>query len=62
VIPNDHRKKYLEGFYIQVINSSINKRLVKNLKSFLDKIDQRRGTDWKKLYPFISEAIEKESK
>jgi hypothetical protein len=57
---DDHRKQYLIGFETQVINHEVDKDRLQRLYNYLDKIDKRRGTDWKSLYPYLVEVIEKE--
>jgi hypothetical protein len=58
---DDHRKSYLYGFEKQVTTHEVNKDQLRRLRNYLDKIDQRRNTDWKSLYPYLVEIIEKEN-
>ena len=61
VVPEgDHRKLYLYGFEKQVTSSQVDKTQLKRLRDYLDKIDQRRNTDWRSLYPYLVEVFEKE--
>jgi hypothetical protein len=61
-IPNDeHRKRYLEGFKTQVTTHPVDPTRLKRLYNYLNKIDERRGTDWKSLYPWLVEICEKET-
>lgn len=46
-------KKYMHGAFEQVQNIKPDMKEVKNLKFFLDTLDQRRGTNWKKIYPYL---------
>jgi hypothetical protein len=62
VIPeDDHRKLYLYGFEKQVTTHEVDKTQLKRLRNYLDKIDQRRDTDWRSLYPYLVEVFEKEN-
>lgn len=44
---------YMEGQFKEITNKEPNMKLVGNLKNFLDILDQRRGTDWRKIYPYL---------
>lgn len=46
-------KKYLLGQFDQITNEEPNQFWIKKLKNFLDQLDQRRGTDWRKIYPYL---------
>lgn len=62
IVPeDDHRKSYLYGFEKQVTTHEVNKEQLKRLCNYLDKIDQRRNTDWKSLYPYLVDIAEKEN-
>lgn len=55
VVPdNDGRKIYLEGIRNQIINHEVDHVRLDRLCTYLDKIDQRRGTNWKELYPWLN--------
>jgi hypothetical protein len=58
---DDHRKQYLYGFEKQVTTYEIDKDRLKRLSNYLDKIDMRRNTDWKSLYPWLVELLNKEN-
>jgi organic radical activating enzyme len=61
VIPDtDHRKIYLEGFKTQVTTHDVDPYRLKKLYDYLEKIDVRRNTDWKSLYPWLVEICNKE--
>lgn len=54
VVPEeDHRKQYLYGFAKQVTTHDVDYDQIDRLRSYLDRIDERRGTDWKSLYPYL---------
>lgn len=57
----DHRKLYLYGFEKQVTTHEVDKTQLKRLRNYLDKIDQRRDTDWRSIYPYLVEVFEKEN-
>jgi organic radical activating enzyme len=57
---DDHRKIYLEGFKTQVTTHPVDPIRLKRLSDYLDRIDQRRNTDWKSLYPWLVDVCEKE--
>lgn len=60
IIPKeDHRRQYLEGFATQVTTHPIDYYLIRRLKRYLDKIDERRGTNWKALYPYLTDIHDK---
>lgn len=53
-IHNDpHAIKRLKGFWATVNNRPQSKKQIKQLKKNLDDIDARRGTNWKKLWPWL---------
>lgn len=61
VIPeDDHRKQYLYGFEKQVTTFEVDKERLKRLSDYLDKIDVRRKTNWKELYPWLVDLLDKE--
>ncbi len=57
---NEHRKSYLEGFKTQVTTHPVDPIRLKRLYNYLNKIDERRGTDWKSLYPWLVDICENE--
>jgi len=57
---DDHRKAYLKGFKTQVENFGVDRQRLKRLSDYLDKIDIRRKTDWKSLYPWLHDICIKE--
>ena len=56
----DYRKRYLEGFKKQCVSHPVDVPRLTKLRNYLDGIDKRRGTDWKSLYPWMVEAMDKE--
>ena len=58
---SEHRsaKKYLEGIRNQARSKEPNLTEIKNLYVFLDKMDQRRGTDWRSVYPKLVDLFRK---
>jgi hypothetical protein len=58
---NDHRKQYLIGFETQVTTHEVDKDRLKRLSNYLDKIDQRRKTNWRELYPYLVDLLNKEN-
>jgi len=50
---------YLEGFREQVVNHDIDEERLHRLCVYLDKLDERRNTDWKSLYPWLDELWKK---
>jgi MoaA/NifB/PqqE/SkfB family radical SAM enzyme len=48
-----HAKNYLSGIYKQIQNSCKNPKMIVKLLTHLDELDRRRGTDWKKLFPYL---------
>lgn len=57
--PSDkEQKECLEGILNAMKNSNVDIVQVKNFKHYLDAIDKRRNTDWKSLYPVISEITD----
>jgi hypothetical protein len=49
-----HAYKMMDGM-IKQINSEMeyDAHLVSNLKEYLTELDERRGTDWKPVYPWL---------
>ena len=54
-IPDEdpQRKNYLDGFKQKVVKHDIDPIRLRKLWDYLDKIDERRGTDWKSIYPWL---------
>ena len=57
VMPNNDERdtvtrKYMEGTFDQ-IPLHLDQKQIKNLKNFLDQIDQRRNTNWREVYPYL---------
>jgi hypothetical protein len=62
VVPdNDNRKIYLEGISNQIVNHEVDQVRLNRLCTYLDKIDQRRGTNWKELYPWLNKILVNEN-
>lgn len=51
---------YLNGFATQIKSSKINKKMMIELRDYLDELDKRRGQDWKEIYPWMNEIFIKE--
>jgi len=47
--------KWLKGFWATVDNKKQDNKKIRQLKSTLDQIDTRRGTNWRKLWPWLDE-------
>jgi organic radical activating enzyme len=60
IIPKEENKNYLDGFHNQVINHEFDRLSFIKLINYLDKIDARRGTNWRSLFPYLVDIIEKE--
>lgn len=52
-------KRYLEGIAEQAKSSSPKIQSIQSLFVFLNKIDYRRGTNWKKTFPWLIKEFEK---
>ena len=46
--------EHMEGIIKQIQASPRNQEMVDNLKIYLNEIDRRRGTNWKTLFPWLS--------
>ena len=44
---------YMQGQFRQITNNDPDMILVKQLKSFLSLLDQRRNTNWREVYPYL---------
>ena len=51
--------RYLQGISQQSAENPVNKREVQKLKTFLDEMDRRRNTDWRKIFPWLEPAFTK---
>lgn len=49
-------QKYLKGIHSQIQNSCINPKKILQLRTHLDELDRRRGTDWRSLFPWLMEV------
>lgn len=47
--------EYLTGIYQQIQNSCKNSNLIVQLHTHLDELDRRRGSNWRKLFPYLEE-------
>jgi pyruvate-formate lyase-activating enzyme len=52
---NKAAKEYMAGILHQINSSKRNKEQIKNLVLFLDEKDRRRGTNWKNIFPWLTE-------
>lgn len=50
-------KNYLIGIRDQMRNSKPNKTKIRKLRTFLNTLDQRRNTKWKRIYPWLEELF-----
>lgn len=58
VIPDeDNRKRYLQGFKTKVVKSPVDPIRLHRLANYLDKIDFRRQTNWRELYPWLVDIV-----
>lgn len=48
-------KEWITGFYKKVAKQPEDPEKIKELKNILDQIDIRRGTNWRKLWPWLDE-------
>jgi len=49
---NKNSKKYMAGC-LNSLPDKQNKKLIQELKYFLDQLDRRRNTNWKEVYPYL---------
>jgi len=56
------RKNYLDGFKQKVVKHDIDPIRLRKLWDYLDKIDERRGTNWKSIYPWLYELCYEHAK
>jgi hypothetical protein len=50
-------KEYMSGILNHVNSSKMNKEQITNLIIYLNEKDRRRGTDWKIIFPWLSDFI-----
>jgi len=50
-----HSKEHFQGIINNVKSGRLNKQEVLKLLTYLDELDNRRGTDWKTLFPWLEE-------
>ena len=48
-----HEKEHMAGIAKQILAEEKNERVIHNLKLYLTEIDKRRGTDWRKTFPWL---------
>lgn len=60
VAAGPNRATYLDGFATQIASRPVHKGLLAELREFLDKLDEVRSQDWRKIYPWMDEIIIKE--
>jgi pyruvate-formate lyase-activating enzyme len=58
LLPNDTKqnkaaKEYMSGILNQINSAKTNKKEIENLIIYLNEKDRRRGTDWKKNFPWL---------
>lgn len=53
VLQNEHDKKLMRGYQASINAGSYKPALIGNLKKYLDELDNRRGTSWKPLFPWL---------
>ena len=51
----EKKKEWLAGFEKRVNMQPYNPDLVQELKNTLDEFDNRRGTDWRTLWPWLDQ-------
>ena len=51
-------KNYMKGIFKKIENSAVNEKESQNLKIFLDEKDRRRGTNWRKIFPWLVKEID----
>lgn len=54
--------EYLYGFKQQVTTHNVDPVRLKRLSNYLDRLDERRNTNWRNLYPWLEDIIQKESR
>jgi hypothetical protein len=51
-------REYLKGIALQSANAQPNIGETRKLRTFLDEMDRRRHTDWRKVYPWLEPIFE----
>lgn len=52
-------KTYMEGIRARVLSSPVNLEEIENFQIYLNEMDRRRNTNWRDVYPYLVERIEK---
>lgn len=52
-ISRDHELEHLKIMHERILSNPYNPHTVFRLKQHLDELDQRRGTDWKQVFPWL---------
>ena len=51
----DHEsKRYMEGCFLAITNDDIMQDTFKETKHIFSQLDARRGTNWKKVFPYLN--------
>ena len=58
VMPNDTEmdkkiKDFFKGSFNSIIEKDPQEKLIKNFKFYLDQLDKRRNTNWRKIFPYL---------
>jgi Radical SAM superfamily len=51
--------KYMKGIGLQIENAEPNVNEIKRLKDFLERVDRRRNSDYKQLFPWLAQVFDK---
>ena len=54
----DRLKNYMQGIADQSVSKGVNRAEIIKLKTFLDEMDRRRKTSWRKTFPWLVEAVD----
>jgi len=54
---NGHAYEYLEGFKKKVAAKGVDVKEIMRLRNVLDKLDERRGLDWRAIYPWMDKIM-----
>ena len=46
-------KESLKSAFDSITNAEPNKKIIKTFKFYLDQLDKRRNTNWRKVYPYL---------
>ena len=52
-----NHKKFMQGNITEFSKQTSDPKRLKQFKIYLDELDRRRGTDWKKVYPQMFEIV-----